>query len=74
MNVLRPGTKVSLPQGEIVNALVNQVCIAANDHVTYQVVWWAGADHKEAWVHAHEVSAEIPEWIPIDFVVPNEGR
>jgi len=74
MQVIRPGTKVSLPQAELVNVLVNQVCITTNDHVTYQVVWWVGGERRDSWVQAHEVSAEVPDWVPVGFIIPKRDE
>jgi len=73
LNVIRPGTKVSLPQAEIVNAVVLQVNISAKDKVQYQVAWWNSHDRKEAWVDELEVSAEVPDFVPVGFVVPKRS-
>lgn len=73
MDVIKPGSRVSLPQAEIVNATVRQVCIA-EDGLTYQVVWWSGMTRNEAWVAAYEVSADQPAYVPVGFVVPKRAE
>lgn len=73
IEVIRPGTKVSLPQAEIVNAVVIAAMIQTNDRVRYLCVWWSGAERKEEWVEACEVSAEVPAWVPVGFVVPKRS-
>lgn len=51
--VYQPGSEVDLGQG--LKGMVNQVIIAAGDHVRYEVAWWAGNDRKCEWLEQHEV-------------------
>ncbi len=53
LTVHEPGTEVDL--GEDLTGIVNQVAIAGNAHVTYQVAWWVGNERKCEWLAAHEV-------------------
>ncbi|HYE77947.1 MAG TPA: hypothetical protein VEI97_08175 [bacterium] len=73
VRVIRPGSKVALPQAEIINATVRQVIIGETDQITYQVVWWCGGSRHEQWVSAYEVSAEVPELLPVGFLVPKKA-
>lgn len=50
--VFRPGDRVELEGMEVT---VLQVCIAANLHVTYEVIWWSGNERKTSWVSTFEV-------------------
>lgn len=68
IQVIRPGTKVHLVQGEIENATVTSIQITPGDRVLYKVVWWDGPDRKEQWLESFEVSIERPEYVQVGFM------
>jgi hypothetical protein len=69
ISVIRPGSMVSIPHGEISQAFVTQVAIFGDNHITYRVMWWDQGERVEAWLEAFEVSAEPPNWMPVGFVL-----
>jgi hypothetical protein len=54
LTVIRPGTKATLCDGEIV-ATVTQVCVLPEGRVRYEVVWWDGRTRKSEWVEPFEL-------------------
>lgn len=58
-----PGSKVAVRDN--IDATVTKVCIEG-DLVTYSVVWWHEHTRTEAWVQAHEITAEA-EQLTIGF-------
>jgi hypothetical protein len=70
MNVVKPGSKVWIPRGEIKDAIVSCVQITSNERVLYLVTWWVGTDRKEQWLEEFEISTEQPNFIPVGFIVP----
>ena len=55
LHLLPIGCQVMI--GESIKASINQVCIAASHHVTYQCVWWNGNDRKTDWLEESEIAA-----------------
>lgn len=52
LKIWMPGTQVDV--GPFA-AIVDQVCIHSEDHITYQVEWWYDNERKSAWVRADEI-------------------
>lgn len=57
MNILRPGSKVRLPAGDV-EAEVLTAQIRAGDYLTYEVAWFVDGERYTAWVEAFEVEGQ----------------
>ena len=66
MQVIKPGSRVCLPDGEIRNARVRAVEIRECG-VSYQVCWWVNGERNEAWLASFEVQAEPVDYVPVGF-------
>ena len=53
MNVIGVGSSVVV--GDDIPAEVTAVCIRMSNHVTYEVSFWSGREHKCVWVEQTEV-------------------
>lgn len=59
IEVLPVGSKVRfIDEGRV--GIVTQVCIQADEKVSYEVAWWSGGTRNIAWVSAVEISPESP--------------
>lgn len=65
MEVFKPGSRVKIDD---LHGKVSQICIAGEAcRVTYEVSWWDGRQHQEAWFDSGRVEQPHPNTIPIGF-------
>lgn len=64
---VRVGDEVLI--GDDVEATVNQICIQAQNRVTYEVVWWNGRQRCSDWVCEHEIHRVATRPGPMGFAI-----
>lgn len=56
------------------DATIKQICIQADNHITYEIVWWNAAERKTAWVDASEIERTGKTSIEIGFHPRKENQ
>lgn len=64
IEIVRPGSKVDLAG---LSAHVAQVCITDALAITYEVVWWSGAERRTAWGSPAQITNAKAERTTIGF-------
>ena len=57
-NVIAPGTKCLLTNGDRAEALVLAVTVRHGGPATYEIAWWSNGSRQTAWVEPHEIQAK----------------
>lgn len=76
IEVYQPNQLVTLhrPGVEAIVGRVVAVCIEANDHITYKIVWWADSARVTEWLSGDEFSATsdqgIAQRVAIGYIKP----
>jgi len=57
MEIVKPGTSIITKIGTV-KALVTGVCIR-NESVSYEISYFAGGEHKSAWIYRYEFDIDV---------------
>lgn len=68
--VIAPGSVVSVPIGEIREAIVQETIIYPGGAVYYKISYWMDGDRKEVVVNSCEVELDPPEFVRVGFITP----